>query len=134
LAERFGGHISTWTYGREDFKHVLIRHPLSRAVSQDIRATLDVGPLPRGGYSYTVNNTGGGGNQGSGATFRVIADVGAWDHSVATNAPGQSGVPGSDGYSDLFEMWATGRYFPLLYTRERVEEVTMERLRLMPAG
>jgi penicillin amidase len=134
LEERFGGELPTWTYGREDYKHVLIRHPLSRAVSESVRSQLDVGPLPRGGYGYTVNSTGGGDNQGSGATFRVIADVGAWDHVVATNSPGQSGVPGSDGYNDLFDLWAEGRYFPLLYTRSRVESVTAERVRLLPGG
>lgn len=134
LADKLGDDLPTWTYGQENFKHILIRHPLSRAVSGATRTLLDVGPLPRGGYNYSVNNTGGGDNQRSGATFRVIADVGAWDHVVATNSPGQSGVPGSEGYSDLFQLWADGRYFPLLYTRSRVESVTAERLLLTPGG
>ena len=36
------------------------------------------------------------------SSFRMVADVGNWDASVAINAPGQSGVPASD----LAPLWA----------------------------
>lgn len=52
------------------------------------RAKLDVGPAARGGYDSTLNNTGRGDNQTSGASFRVILDVANWDNSVATSSPG----------------------------------------------
>jgi penicillin amidase len=47
--------------------------------------------------------------------------------------PGQSGQPGSPHYGDLLPLWAEGRYFPLLYSRARVEKETAHLLRLTPA-
>jgi penicillin amidase len=134
LTERFGSDTTAWRYGQDAYKHALIRHPMSGAVSDDIRARVDVGTVPRGGYSFTVNSTGGGDNQTSGASFRIIADLSDWDRSVGTNPPGQSGRPGDPHYRDLFDLWALGRYFPLAYTRRAVESVAEERLVLDPSG
>ena len=35
-------------------------------------------------------------------------------------------------YRNLFDLWATDQYFPLAYTRSRVEAVAAERLQLSP--
>lgn len=134
LERRFGPDVARWHYGQPGYKHALIRHPLSPAVNEATRAKLDVGPLPRGGYGATVNNTGNGDNQTSGASFRIIVDTGDWDRAVGTNTPGQSGDPDSPHYRDLFRMWAENRFFPVFYSRARVEAVTEERLILAPAG
>ena len=96
------------------------------------RRRLDVGPLPRGGNGSTVNNTGNGNNQTSGASFRIIVDTKDWDTAVGSNSPGQAGDPDSPHYRDLFEMWANDRYFPVFFSRERVEGVAETRLRLVP--
>jgi penicillin amidase len=69
----------------------------------------------------------------SGASFRMVIDVGHWDSSRAVNAPGQSGDPASSHYRDLEPLWGNGRYFPLSYTRKAVEAVTESRLRLVPS-
>ena len=132
LTERLGSDISRWQYGQKDFKHVLIRHPLSAAVDKETRVKLDVGPAPRGGYDSTLNNTSNSNNQRSGATFRVIMDAANWDNSVATSAPGQSGDPSSPHYRDLFELWIKHQYFPLFYSRAKIESVTQDRLVLQP--
>jgi penicillin G amidase len=50
------------------------------------------------------------------------------------NTPGQSGDPESAGYRDLFEGWAADRFFPVVYSRERVEAATARRFELVPAG
>jgi penicillin amidase len=134
LTKRLGPDMSGWRYGQEKFKHVLIRHPLSPAVSEEMRKKLDVGPAPRGGDDSTLNNTGEGDNQTSGATFRVVLDVADWDNSVATNSPGQSGNPESPHYRDLFPLWAKHQYFPLFFSREKIESVMESRAVLEPAG
>ena len=69
----------------------------------------------------------------SGASVRLVMDVGAWDNSVFVNAPGQSGDPRSPHYGDLAQSWATGQYFPLLYSDERIEAETISRIELQPA-
>ncbi len=132
LERKLGTAESSWTYGQPRYKHALLRHPLSDAVADSLRSRLEVGPAPRGGYGYTVNSTGSGDNQTSGASFRIIADLAGWDRSVATNTPGQGGDPADAHYRDLFALWAENRYFPLLYSRPRVEGVTERATTLVP--
>ena len=130
LEDRFGG--DPWRYGDVRFKHARFRHPLSGIVNAEMRARLEVGPLPRGGNGFTVNQTGGGDNQTSGPSFRIIAEAGDWDTAVFTNTPGQGGDPDDPMYRNLFEGWAKDRFFPLYYSRERVEAAVADRIMLTP--
>ena len=107
---------------------------MTAAVSPDVRRRIDVGPLPRGGSSGTVHNTGGGDNQTSGASFMIVADTSDWDNSVGLNAPGQSGNPDSPHYRDLFELWARGKYFPIFYSRSKIDSVTERTTVLTPTS
>lgn len=132
LTGRFGTDTAAWRYGQPGYKHVLIRHPLGGAVTDSLRRLLEAGPLPRGGYAATVNATGNSDNQTSGASFRLIVDTGDWDRAVGTNTPGQSGDPSSPHYRDLFELWAGNGYFPVFFSRGRVEAAARERLSLEP--
>jgi len=109
-----------------------LRHPLGTSVDAAMRARLEVGPLPRGGYGSTVNQTGNGLNQTSGASFRIIVDTGDWDRAVGMNTPGQSGDPDSPFYRNLFEMWANDQFFPVFYSRDKIEAVTSKRIDLQP--
>jgi penicillin amidase len=118
---RLGPDKTQWRYGQERFHHIKIQHLLSEAVNVGIRATLDLGPEPRGGNDNTVNKTSRGFNQTSGASFRIIANLEDWDTSLGTNSPGQSGNPDSPHYSDLFRMWLKGKYFPIFFSRDKVQ-------------
>jgi penicillin amidase len=132
LTKRFGADMSAWRWGQERYHHVQIRHPMSAAVSDDVRRRLEVGIAPRGGDDNTVGITGTG-NQRHGASFRIIADAADWETAVGTNTPGQSGNVDSPHYRDLFEPWASDQYFPVAYSRERVERVTESTTVLAPA-
>jgi penicillin amidase len=134
LTKKLGADMTRWQYGQAAYHHALIRHPLSAAVKPDVRSRLDVGPAPRGGDSYTVTATGGTDNQMSGGSLKLIADLKDWDSSIALNNPGQSGDPRSPHYRDLFELWSRGRYFPIFYSRARVESVTEHTQMLQPAS
>ena len=134
LESRLGLDMTQWQYGDARYKHALIRHPLGATVRSDLRDQLDVGPVSRGGYGSTVNNTGNSDNQTSGASFRIIADSENWDNSVGTNSPGQSGDPDNLHYRDLFDLWARGQYFPIFYSREKVESVVEQTTNLEPAA
>ncbi len=123
LTKRFGADMQGWKYGQERYHHALIRHPLSNLVNSETRARLTVGPFPRGGDGSTVSATGNADNQASGGSFKMIADTEDWDNSVGLNTPGQAGDPADPHYRDLFELWARGRYFPLAYSRSKVESV-----------
>ena len=130
LTRRYGGDMNGWAWGR--YHHVLLQHPMSAALKDEWRAKLEVGPWPRGGDSNTPGATGGGENQTSGASFRLVLEAGDWDNAVGTNTPGQSGDPSSPHYRDLFELWKNDRYFPVKYSRGAVESVTEARTVLAP--
>ena len=70
--------------------------------------------------------------QTGGPSFRVVVDVGNWDNSRAINTPGQSGDPDSPHYRDLASLWLKGDYFPLLYSRKRIDAETLHRIVLQP--
>lgn len=134
LQERLGPDMAGWQYGQPDYKHVTIRHPMTDAVDPAMRARLNVGPLPRGGYGNTVNSTGGGNNQTSGASFRIISTTEDWDLTVGTNTPGQSGDPDDPHYRNLFEMWADDQFFPAFFSRDRIDSVAERVTVLVPSG
>ena len=132
LATRFGSDIDNWTYGQTAYHHIVIKHMLSDAVNAELRAQLDVGPIPRGGDSFTVNNTGSEDMQTVGASFRLIADPSNWDRSLGINTPGQVGDPAQAQYRDLSGLWAEGKYFPVLYSRDKILAVTKHKTLLQP--
>jgi acyl-homoserine lactone acylase PvdQ len=134
LSTRLGPDMEGWRYGQERFHHIRIRHLLSDTVRPELRARLDIGPRPRGGNGDTVNQTSSGFNQTSGASFRIIVDLSDWDLSLGTNSPGQSGDPGSPHYRDLFEIWSQGKYFPVFFTRRKIETVAEAITLLGPAA
>ncbi len=57
-----------------------------------------------------------------GASFRMVLDVGAWDNALFINAPGQSGDARQRHYDDHLDCYDRDSYFPLLFSRQRVEE------------
>jgi penicillin G amidase len=121
-----------WRWGQETYHHALIRHQMAELAPADLRATLNVGPYPRGGDSYTVSATGNADNQTSGGSLKIIADTENWDNSLGLNNPGQSGDPANPHYRDLFELWARGQYFPIFFSRSKIESVTEEKQMLLP--
>jgi penicillin amidase len=112
---------------------VTFRHPLANLGPAYARA-FNLGPLERGGDGSTPNNTRYDATfqQMHGATYRQLFDLADWDRGLATSAPGQSGQPGSPHYDDLLPLWGRAEYFPLAFSRARVEQVTRHRLRLKP--
>ena len=132
LSKKLGEDMTHWQYGQLKFKHVLIKHPLSNAVNDEWKKKLEVGPAPRGGNSYTANAASNNDNQSHGATFRIIVDTGNWDHCLGTNAPGQSGNPNHKNYRNLFDLWVNDQFFPVFFSREKIESVKEETFRLVP--
>ncbi|MES1244126.1 MAG: penicillin acylase family protein [Acidobacteriota bacterium] len=125
--KRLGDDPAAWRWGalhRTSFRHPLTdQDPLFELPVFEMGGGNDVVHVTGGGPDHTVN---------FGASFREILDVADWDRSVATSVPGQSGQPLSPHYADLLPLWAAGKYFPLLYSRERIEAESKERLILEP--
>ncbi len=132
LESRLGADWSSWQYGQPKNKHVALHHALGHLAPDSLRQQMNLGPLSRGGYGVTVGSTGNNLNQSSGATFKILVDTEDWDRTQATNSPGQSGDPASPFYDNLFEIWAKDQYFPLFYSRSKVESVAAKRMVLRP--
>ena len=132
MTDLLGPAEEDWAWGR--LHRARLAHPAASAISAAAREQAAIEPLPRGGSAHTVGATTylPDFTQSSGATFRVVVDVGEWDNSVVMNSPGQSGDPASPHYADLFEEWGADGAVPLLYSRDRIEAVAKERLRLVP--
>ena len=129
LTSALGADATGWRWG--DLHQIAFRHPLSNSDAR--RAVFDFGPVRRGGDGFTPNATRGPGYlQSSGASYRHILDFADWDRSVFTSVPGQSGQPESRHYSDLLPLWSEGKYAPLVFSREAVEENALHRLVLEP--
>jgi penicillin amidase len=114
---------------------VTFRHPLA-SMNPAYAKAFNIGPFERTGDGNTPNNTRyvDDFQQTHGASYRHVFDLADWDKGMATSAPGQSAQFGSPHYGDLAPMWAKGEYFPLAYSRKKVEEVTKNRLWLRPSN
>jgi penicillin amidase len=128
-----GADSKKWCWGK--LLVTWIKHPFTEIFDSATQKKLNIGPLPRGGSAFTVNLSEYDDNnfrQITGASFRVIVDVGNWDNSWAINFPGQSGDPNSAHYRDLVLLWQNGQYFPLLYTRAAIEAAAETWLHFLP--
>jgi len=129
-----GENTSVWRWG--DLHKIRFEHPLFDLAPTAMQQLMQMPPYPRGGNSNTTNNTGYRNAKtfdvASGASFRMVVDVGNWDAALATNAPGQSGDPRSKFYDNLLENWATEQQFPLLYSRPEIEKHTAFTVTLEP--
>ncbi|MGE0624686.1 MAG: penicillin acylase family protein [Pseudomonadales bacterium] len=117
-----GDDPAAWQWG--NLHRTAFEHPLLTLAPPGLAAAMRYPDYPRGGTANTTNNTGFGKDDflvRSGASYRMVLDVGRWDDAEMTNAPGQSGDPRSPFYGNLLEGWATDSSFPLLYSREAVE-------------
>jgi len=67
-----------------------------------------------------------------GPSLRLVFDVGNWDRSIATLAPGQSEHPDSPHFNDLAALWSRGEYFNLPYSADAVEAAAVNTLTMVP--
>lgn len=132
LEQRLGDNMAQWPYGQEKFKHTYMAHALGSIVTDSLKDKLNLGPLPRGGNGYTPGSTGNNDRQSSGASFRMIVNTGDWDAALGTNGPGQSGNPESPFYSNLFEPWAQDEYFPVYFSKQKIDSVAKGTSILLP--
>ena len=129
-----GDEPSDWQWG--DLHKIKFSHPLLAMATGELKTQMAIPEYPRGGSENTTNNTGYNPDNflvRSGASFRMVVDVGNWDEAKMTNAPGQSGNPGSPYYDNLLRNWATDSHLPMVYSKARVEAHKAFTITLEPA-
>jgi penicillin amidase len=133
VRQLLGPDPADWAWGK--LHHAQFVHALAPLADDATRAQLTVGRLAMGGSAFSPGAAAYRPSDFSvisGASFRMVLDVGNWDQSVTINTPGQSGDPYNPHYRDLAPLWAGGEYVPLLYSRAAVEHAASEVFRLMP--
>jgi penicillin amidase len=122
-----------WAWGR--MHQIRYIHPMGSV--RLLSGYFNRGPFPIGGDSTTPNQTSFAPELPPGlvqivAAYRQIIEVGDWDAMQSITVTGQSGHALSDNYVDQLPMWLEGMYHAMPWSRERVEEVAVHRLELMP--
>lgn len=122
-----------WAWGR--MHQIRYGHPMGSV--RILKGFFNRGPFPLGGDGTTPNQTSYAPELPPGlaqivASYRQIYDVGDWDAARTVTTSGQSGHPLSDNYADQIPMWLEGVYHPMPWTREAVEAIAVNRLRLGP--
>lgn len=133
--KQMGSDPAKWRWG--DLHQVAISHPLS--VLPGIAAAF---PKIEGGRSggdgQTVMARGFSPARGfhvtHGASYLLVADVGAWDNSQVLLLPGQSGDPRSPHYRDWYPSWLAGTMQPLWFSKAAVDAHGVERSVITPAA
>ena len=133
LRKRLGDDMDAWIWGNlhtADFVHPL-------AGGNEPGSLFYVEPVRRGGDGFTVmaatSPSESSAKQTSGASFMFVFDVKDWDNSTGLSTPGNSAQPLSPHYKDLASAhWGEGKYFPLAFSRAKVDEVAAHRLTLHP--
>lgn len=127
---RHGDDAGTWRWS--GWHHGYFEHPLANVHPGKLR---DVGPLRQGGSAHTVMSNGyrmSDGRAITGASFRMVVDVGAWDNSLFVNAPGQSGDVRSKHYDDHGKLWSERKYVPLIFSEDAIARETTLHIALEP--
>ena len=135
LSRTLGPDPDTWRWG---CLHQMSFVPAVASLADEgVRAHLSLPAVELPGSSETPRAASFGKKNfavESGASVRLVMDVGEWDRSMAINTPGQSGDAGNPHYRDLLPLWAAGQYVPLLYSRAAVERAAETMIELTPGG
>ena len=133
LTATLGTDSRQWEWGR--LHHIQFEHALAGLMSPETAKAFGTPRYPVSGDNDTVHRATfrkSDYRQISGASYRQVIDVGDWDNSRMQNMPGQSADPRSSHYRDLLEGWATGKYIPMAFSREKVESELGDSLVLQP--
>lgn len=128
-----GTDPNRWQWGH--FHRVAFQHQMARLPG--VGRWWKPMSVPAGGDGFTVNQSDNSPHFPPDpvtiiASCRLIMDVGEWDACLASLPGGQSGQPASPHYQDRISEWQDGRYFPLLFSRGKVEEAGIGTLHLLP--
>jgi len=123
LTGRLGTDMTTWRWG--GLHTITFEHQLS--VAKPLNLLFDIGPLPRAGDGYSVNQAAyrlaKPFTLRNHASERMIVDFGDLDASLSVIPTGQSGQPFSRHWGDQTPLWASGQLHPMGFTRERLQKV-----------
>jgi penicillin amidase len=136
LSRQGGANPSNWKYG--GFHKAWFNHPIGNR--KPFNLIFNPKPIPYGGSADTVwqcpplRTVPPRKGSSYSAGWRHLIDFSDLEKALSVHPTGQSGHPASKHYKDLMPLWSTGQYYPMLWSRKRVEAEAEARLVLEPAG
>ncbi|MFQ6083968.1 MAG: penicillin acylase family protein [Candidatus Aminicenantia bacterium] len=132
LSEKYGAPENwNWT----EMHAIYFQHALGQVA---ILKFFNRGPYPVMGDGETVNNSDFSINNPYrtvvAASFRQIVDLADLKNSICVGSSGQSGHFLSPHYDDQIKLWLNGKYYPMLFYREDIENQAEGKLTLIPIG
>ena len=129
-----GPDEENWAWG--SVRTLTFKHALGAALGP-LGDVFNRGPFPWGGSAHTISNGAVNlleplGNPVAIANLRMNVEVSDWDNARFSLAGGQSGNPSSPHYDDLLTRWLKGGSVPIAWSPQMVQEVTEQRMRLLP--
>ena len=131
LGRRLGGEPRTWTWGR--IHTLTLRHPLGQV--RVLAPYFDLGPYPMPGHALTVfkQESHDDFKVYMGPSLRQVVDLGDPGHGWIVIPGGQSGIPASPHYGDLFDLWRAGESARVSMEHGEIASSAEGRLLLEPA-
>ncbi|MBU0596515.1 penicillin acylase family protein, partial [Candidatus Bipolaricaulota bacterium] len=133
---RHGAQRAAWSWGGVHTA-TFVSKPLGQSGVGMFEALVNRGPIPVGGMTDTISNTRWNVSAGtfdvkSIPAMRMVIDVADLSRSVGIHSTGQSGHPFAKDYDSMLEGWRDIAAYPLLWTREEIENAVIDRLILRP--
>ena len=134
--ERHGANRAMWSWGAVHTA-TFVSKPLGQSGVGIFERLVNRGPIPVGGMTDTISNTRWNVSLGtfdvkSIPAMRMVVDLADLPRSVGVHSTGQSGHPFSKGYDSMIADWQAVQAYPILWTREDIEDAAVDRLILRP--
>jgi penicillin G amidase len=133
LSKTLGSKLAGWQWGKlhqVEFTHAM-------AIQKPMDKVFNAGPHPIPGDTDTVFQSSIRPDLPYAAnlaipSYRQIVDLADWDRSLWIKPPGQSGQLGSENFSDQVLPWLSGKYFPMLWSKDKVATYATRIQRMQP--
>lgn len=134
LSKKLGNNPDKWQW--QKVHTIALNHPMGKVKMLDILFGLNSKTYGMAGGSYTICPYSWSYNDpyqaDHGASQRHVFDVASWDRSETVIPTGTSGNPGSPYYCDQTEMYMNNKYHSDFFSREKVEQAAVTRMKFMP--
>ncbi|MDX1663448.1 MAG: penicillin acylase family protein [Candidatus Promineifilaceae bacterium] len=131
-----GGEMASWSWSRLHTA-TFVSEPLGKSDISLLEQLVNRGPVAVDGTSSAVNATSWAWSDPAAVqghpSLRMIVDLSNFDQSLGIHSTGQSGHPFHEHYDDFIPLWQNGLYHPMWFSRDAVEEATVDHLLLQPA-
>ena len=136
LQQKYGQDPAGWPAWGQVHTITFQNQSLGQSGVAPIEALFNRGPFPTSGGESLVNATGWTAFQSFQVNWlpsmRMIVDLSNLDNSLTVHTTGESGHAYSAHYIDLAPLWASGKYYPMVWSDSQVRAAAVDTLTLEP--